>query len=100
MVLDQNVGTFLGQDGADHVDINDGLARGGPGPDTVWWNTRSGTFHRGAGGDRVTDANFGTFHGGADGDRVNLNKRPGTFYGGRGFDTVKTNKGRFFPGPQ
>ena len=78
-------GVFLGGDGYDSVDVNDGIFDGGAGGDRVFDENR-GTFSGGDGQDAVEGLNTGTFDGGASSDQVARNA--GTVIGGDGVDVV------------
>jgi Ca2+-binding RTX toxin-like protein len=69
---------FLGGEGTDRVEDNNGTFYGGAGDDNVLVN------HGG-----------GTFYGGEGNDLVNLNRTGATFIGGEGNDTVLSNAGTF-----
>ena len=78
-------GTFIGGDGYDSVDVNDGVFDGGPGGDRVFVEN-AGSFYGGDGEDAVEGTNSGYFDGGASSDQVRVNS--GDVVGGDGVDVV------------
>jgi VCBS repeat-containing protein len=88
---------FLGGDGQDMVNTNNGTFYGDAGDDRVGASVRgydnNGTFYGGDGNDQVPNRNDGTFNGDAGDDYVEYTQ--GTFNGGDGNDQARENAGTF-----
>ena len=89
-------GTFIGGDGYDSVDVNQGVFDGGPGGDRVFVDN-AGSFYGVDGEDAVEGTNSGYFDGGGSSDQVKDNT--GDVVGGDGVDVVfRLDAGTFWGG--
>ena len=89
-------GTFIGGDGFDSVDVNQGTFDGGSGWDRVF-EENAGSFLGGDGDDAIEGLNTGSFDGGDGSDQVARNS--GDVVGGDGVDVVfRLDSGHFWGG--